>query len=342
MKIPRRKFLELAAISLGILAGCNRRNQQQSTRNLFEGKFIRVKDTVWMVESVSSTNNALYLMQNTHVREDCDRDYKTLEALVKAKRIGAFLHEGLVIQPNNAPYNTEDIPVGDDFPEWVSELLVNNNVKVFGTQEKGVYEESFKALYSQLAEMICSAYPDLSMGMAMADLNISLAALKCATSVKDRKDFVKFEREYTASAFKERFDKKFKELRKYLDDLAKEGYKIPSEEEIKKIVHDKREALLEPALDSALGYSNGIAITYGEGHTKSLVERFKNKFTIFSSVQPDVVIPREVFSNGEGLIDDRLLELGKFNEEMSDFSKGFMEELGKAIEHYNHLMKTKN
>lgn len=338
MEITRRKFLESAAITLGVLAGCNRKKLQQSTSNLFKGKFIRIHNTVWMVEAVSPTRNALYLIQNTHVKEDCERDYKLLEELVKAKRIGAFLHEGLEIQPNNAPYKNSDIPVSDEFPEFISDLLKNNDIKVFGTQDEKIYEESFKALYSGLANTICLSYSDLSTEMAMADLNLSLLALKCSASVKNRKDFFKFEREHTAKVFRERFDEKFHEIRKYLDNLAEEGYKIPDEKEEKEIIFGKRERLLEPALDNALRYSKGIAVIYGESHTNNLVSRFKSKFTIFSSVQPDIKVSRKVFSNGEGFMDDRLLEIGRFNEEISDFCREFQDEYSKALEHYKGVV----
>ncbi len=329
MEITRRDFLKAATATLWFLAGC-KSVQKRLIKQVSKGDTIEIKGTKWEVKAVNQTGNFLYLIQNTHIEEDINRDFKTLEALVKAKKVGAFLCENLIAQEGNTPFSRADLP--EQFPKDIENLLMENKIGIFGTQVEETYEKGIKAIYSALVKKTYDSYLGLLSQIRIADIDTTLLSIRKNIGLNDI-----FKRKYTASAFKRRFDARFRKFEEYLESLIDENYNIPTEEDTKAIIYGEREDLLGVALVSALNYSRNIVVIYGEGHTENFVRKFKDQFTILASIQPEIPLPENVFCNKKIKIESRLIELGDFSEEVFEFGERFLEEYEKALEYYDKL-----
>lgn len=282
----RRGFLHISAVSAVSCA-------------VFR-KGMRHNDFPWKEENRNpGSDTSIYLIPNTHVAEDMQRDSILLEQLVKYDIVDAVILEGLDRKKEDSPYSLEDLTrFGGMYSQLMDNIQRNRNVGLFGCLDKEAYNGITNELYLNYSKIFFSMY---------------FGGLKLISDLESKLEdngidkVVGFPNEtYSLEKFKNMFlpvyhevkDEVSRILNKKVDDDFVMSFAEPSSgaisEEYSKLVEEKihklRDSMLYLAVQSATGNYNKkrIAIQYGKGHLQDHIKWFKGQgYNVYVAIQPE-------------------------------------------------------
>ncbi|MBN1156418.1 hypothetical protein JXA85_02295 [Candidatus Woesearchaeota archaeon] len=212
----------------------------------------------------------LFYIPNTHIESDMKNDYKIASALIKNEIVQAYADEALLIIPE-FEYKPESLlrVYQEYFAKDFANLLISENICVFGTQDLKAHETAVRDLVAYIKKEYAEVFQDCinviekhternpSTEYWLNKLNKSFGK----THMKYRNDVKEYESKYGHIT---------KDKANFTRRQARENITFQS---------------IEKAFD--LGFNN-IGITYGKQHAESFISHFQKICNVYVGQEEDI------------------------------------------------------